>query len=81
MIAAFASPFASSKPDGLERVAEDKGFLDKGLSHISSPIPDYIFPGINDEGRATGVAGVFGTIFTFVFMYGIGKIVVSSRKG
>lgn len=81
IIAAFVSPFASSKPDGLEKVAEDKGFLDKGVSHISSPIPDYIFPGINDDRRATGVAGVLGTIFVFVFMYGMGKIVVLSRKG
>jgi len=27
LIAAILSPFASSYPDGLERVAEDKGFI------------------------------------------------------
>ncbi|MGB3768113.1 MAG: PDGLE domain-containing protein, partial [Phormidesmis sp.] len=29
IIAAVVSPFASSNPDGLERVAEDLGFIDR----------------------------------------------------
>ena len=80
IIAAFASPFASSSPDGLEKVAEDKGFLEKGTSYISSPVPDYLFPGITNEGVATAAAGVIGTILTFGVMYGLSKIVVAGKK-
>ena len=39
-LAAFASPYASSSPDGLEKVAETNGFLDDGRLHAlqeSSP--------------------------------------------
>lgn len=80
IVAAFASPFASSSPDGLEKVAEDKGFLEKGTSYISSPIPDYTMPGISHAGVATAAAGVIGTIITFGVMYGLSKIVVVGRK-
>ena len=30
LVIAIFSPLASSSPDGLERVAEDKAFVDKG---------------------------------------------------
>lgn len=79
-VAAFLSPFASSSPDGLERVAKDIGFLDKATSNLSSPIPDYLFPGIENEGIATSVAGILGTILTFGVMYGLGKLVVAKNK-
>lgn len=68
------SPYASSSPDGLEKVAEEKEFLDDGtLASIQedSPIPDYAFPGIENERVATGVAGFVGTLFCFAVAYGI----------
>ena len=42
-IALFLSPFASTWPDGLERIAASKGFLEKGEGKhmIPSPLPDY----------------------------------------
>ncbi len=64
-MATAISPFASSSPDGLERVAEDAGFVGDGRLHelqASSPVPDYAFPGIADERLATGVAGFVGTL-------------------
>jgi len=66
-LAVIISPFASSSPDGLEKVAEDKGFLHKGEIKpiISSPIPDYTWPGLASEKIATSVAGVFGTLLVF----------------
>jgi PDGLE domain len=67
-LATAVSPFASPNPDGLERVAEDKAFLDEGkLAAIQedSPIPDYAFPGVGDERVATGLAGFVGTLGVF----------------
>lgn len=76
-IALFLSPFASPFPDGLERVAEDKGFLEKGEGKeiIHSPIPDYVFPGIANERVATAVAGIVGTLLTLAVAYGIAVLI------
>ncbi len=73
-LAAAVSPYASSSPDGLEKVADQEMFLDAGeLARIQedSPIPDYAFPGVEDERVATGLAGFVGTLFVFVLGYGI----------
>ena len=73
-LATAVSPYASSQPDGLEKVAGDKGFLDSGERHSiqdDSPISDYAFPGIENARLATGVAGFVGTLGIFVVGFGI----------
>ena len=68
-LAVGLSPYASASPDGLEKVAEEKGFLDSGeLAPIQedAPIPDYAFPGIENERLATGAAGFVGTLAVFL---------------
>jgi hypothetical protein len=68
------SPYASSSPDGLEKVAEKKSFIDDGRLHAvqeGAPIPDYAFPGIDNPRVATGVAGFVGVLFVFGFGYGL----------
>ena len=75
---AFAvSPYATANPDGLEKVADRKDFLEEGrLASIQddSPIPDYAFPGIENERLATGVAGFVGTLGVFASALAIGWI-------
>ena len=68
------SPYASSSPDGLERVARDNGFLDRGEVHAvqeDAPVPDYAFPGVGDPRLATGLAGFVGAMGVFVLGYGV----------
>jgi cobalt/nickel transport protein len=81
LLAVILSPFASSFPDGLERVAEDKGFLEKGevAPAMVSPVPDYAWPGIKSEKLATSVAGVMGTLLVFGAAYGFASLL--KRKG
>ena len=62
---AFLSPLASPHPDGLERVAEDEGFLDQAEDAPFQVIPDYSFPGVENEAVATIVAGLAGTALLF----------------
>jgi hypothetical protein len=72
------SPFASSSPDGLEKVAERKAFLDEGRVapvQEKAPVPDYAFPGIGDARLATGVAGFTGTLAVFLLGYGVAAVV------
>ena len=68
---ALLSPLASPHPDGLERVAEDEGFLDQAADAPYEVIPDYAFPGIENEAVATIVAGLAGTALLFVLGYGL----------
>lgn len=80
-IAVFLSPFASPSPDGLERVAEDKGFLHlaEGVELIKAWMPDYVFPGIANEALATSLAGLVGTLLVFGVLSGVGLIL--TRRG
>ncbi len=76
-LAVAVSPYASASPDGLEKVADQKGFLESGrLAPLQegSPIPDYAFPWIENERLATGVAGFVGTLAVFGIALGLGRI-------
>ncbi|MCG0277494.1 MAG: PDGLE domain-containing protein [Thermanaeromonas sp.] len=72
-VAALLSPWASSYPDGLERVAEDQGFLERGEGKevMKGLIPDYAFPGVKNEKLATALAGIVGTSLTFGAVWGL----------
>lgn len=63
---------ASSYPDGLERVAEDQGFLNIAVQYLTGIMPDYAVIGIPNDYLAAGLAGIIGTIITFGALYGIG---------
>jgi cobalt/nickel transport system permease protein len=65
------SPLASANPDGLEWVAEQKGFLDVAQGPLFKIIPDYVFPGITNEAFATILAGIIGTLIVFGMALGV----------
>ncbi|MBU6253859.1 MAG: PDGLE domain-containing protein [Candidatus Nanopelagicaceae bacterium] len=67
-LAGGLSFYASSSPDGLEKVAEDEGFLesaeDSALSN--SPLADYGLAGLDSERLSVGIAGVIGVVVTAI---------------
>ena len=78
-LATAASPWASGSPDGLEKVAADNGFAQRGELHLvqdDSPLPGYAFPGVKNERLATGLAGFTGTLFVF----GLGYVVALTAR-
>lgn len=80
ILAGFLSPFASEYPDGLERVAENYGFIEKGKEIWNISIfPDYKVPLITQEGISTGLAGIFGTLIIFIAGFLILKFIFSRR--
>jgi hypothetical protein len=81
LLLATISPLASSSPDGLERVAEDKGFIEAAGGAPFEIIADYIFPGIENEAVATILAGWIGTLLLFAIAYGIAWLIKSRREG
>lgn len=66
ILAGVVSYYASSHPDGLEKVAEDKGFLEtaKDSAVANSPLADYGITGLDNERLSVGVAGVIGVFAT-----------------
>lgn len=81
VIGVFLSPFASSSPDGLERVAEDKGFIERAVeSGFPAIIPDYAFPGVENEMLATSLAGLIGVIMTFGVSIAAGKLIARNKN-
>lgn len=71
IIAALFSHFASSSPDGLEKVAEKLSFEQRaGEAIVKSAMPDYVVPQIQNEKVSASTAGAVGTIITFVLAFG-----------
>jgi hypothetical protein len=73
LIATVASGFASSDPDGLEKVAIDEGFADSAEDSATadSPLADYGVEGIENERVSVGIAGVVGVAITVVVTVGL----------
>jgi len=81
VVAAMAgAPFASSAPDGLERVAEDHGFSTDNGQPARGPIPDYQMPGVKHGGLATALAGATGTLAAFGAAWALGRGVQNRRR-
>lgn len=74
VILAIFSFLASSSPDGLERIAEDKNFIKNAAVVLKSPIPDYVFPGVHNEKVAGSIAGISGVLITFVLGIGLSRL-------
>ena len=71
LVLAVLSPLASANPDGLEWVAEQKGFLEAARAPLYNLIPDYVLPGVSNEALATILAGVAGTLIVFAVTLGV----------
>ncbi|MFG2941135.1 energy-coupling factor ABC transporter permease [Streptomyces sp. NPDC048282] len=68
VLAGFVSFYASADPDGLEKVAHDKGIDTKVEEHASadSPLADYGVRDVSDARLSGGLAGVIGVGTTVV---------------
>lgn len=68
VLAGFVSFYASADPDGLEKVAHDKGIDRKAEEHASadSPLADYGVKDVENARLSGGLAGVIGVGVTVV---------------
>ena len=64
------SPFAS-QPARRPRARRHRPGLHRRGERPATPIPDYAFPGIENERLATGLAGFIGTLLVFGAGYGV----------
>lgn len=73
LVVVFFSPFASANPDGLERVAEDWGFLERSAAAPYQILPDYTVPFLGESGLSTIVAGAIGAILVAGLVFWLGR--------
>jgi cobalt/nickel transport system permease protein len=73
LIVVFLSPLASADPDGLERVAENLGFIGAGQSAPFEIIPDYTLPFLGETALSTILAGVVGIVVVGLVMVLVGR--------
>ncbi|MFE3764886.1 energy-coupling factor ABC transporter permease [Streptomyces sp. NPDC059104] len=73
VLAGFVSYYASSSPDGLEKVAADQGIDAKAREHAAagSPLADYSVKDVSDARLSGGLAGIIGVGVTVVVGTGI----------
>ena len=81
LVAGGVSQLAVDAPDGLERVAEDQGFIDQGEDHAlsSSIFADYATTGVGNESLSLALAGIAGSALTLAVGAGLVMAVRRSR--
>jgi len=72
-LAGIVSYYASSSPDGLEKVAGDIGFVDTAKENTNSEgiLADYGVKGVDNQRLSTGAAGVIGVVATAAISTGL----------
>jgi cobalt/nickel transport system permease protein len=68
------SPLADPNPDGLERVAEDQGFIETAQSAPYEILPDYTVPFISDQALTTIAAGVIGVLIVAGISFAVARV-------
>ena len=73
VLAGGVSYYASSQPDGLEKVAGDIGFLDSAKESAveDGPLAGYGVAGVENERISGGLAGVIGVASTAAVSFGL----------
>jgi ABC-type Fe3+ transport system permease subunit len=79
LVVVVLAPLASSDPDGLERVAEDLGFIDRAENVVGGLLGDYAIPGIEDPAVSTIVSGLLGIAIVVLVIFGIGRLLARRR--
>lgn len=78
LLAGVVSFYASTSPDGLNRVAADQGFAETGARHATeddSPLAGYETRGVADPRLSGGLAGVAGALTVLTVTLGLGHAV------
>jgi cobalt/nickel transport protein len=72
-LAGVVSFYASSHPDGLEKVAGDIGFIQTAKENTNSEgiLADYGVKGVDNQRLSTGAAGIIGVVATGAISTGL----------
>ena len=82
LLAGVVSFYASGSPDGLNRVAEDKGFAQTEETHPNAdgPLAGYETSEVDDDRLSGGLAGVAGVLVVLVLAGGLTLVLRRRRE-
>jgi cobalt/nickel transport system permease protein len=82
-LAMLVSGFASSSPDGLNKVAADHGIAADAKAHRfeSGPLAGYAVKGVGNGRLSTGISGLIGVLVTFGIGLALFAVVRAMRSG
>ena len=82
-LAMLVSGFASSAPDGLNKVAEDHGIAASARQHLfeNGPLAGYAVKGVNSDRLSTGISGLIGVLVTFGIGLALFALLRAMRPG
>ncbi|MEU6410912.1 energy-coupling factor ABC transporter permease [Microbispora sp. NPDC046933] len=82
LLAGVVSFYASSAPDGLEKVAADKGLSAQEKPHAAEngPLADYSVKGVENQRLSGGLAGVAGVALTIAAGGGVFYVIRRRRR-
>jgi putative Mn2+ efflux pump MntP len=82
-LAMLVSGFASSAPDGLNKVAEDHGIAASARQHLfeNGPLAGYAVKGVNGDRLSTGISGLIGVLVTFGIGLSLFALLRAMRPG
>ena len=82
VLAGVVSFYASSSPDGLNRVAEDQGFAHTEETHPSAdgPLAGYETKAVDGDRLSGGLAGVAGVLVVLVVAGGLALVLRRRRE-
>jgi hypothetical protein len=79
LVVVVLAPLASSDPDGLERVAEDNGFIGQAQNVVGGLFGDYGIPGIDDPAVSTILSGLLGVGILLAVVFVVGRLLARRR--
>lgn len=80
LVVIVLAPLASPDPDGLERVAEDQGFLDLARNLFAGLLADYAIPGVDNAWLSTVLAGLLGLAIVVAVVTVLGRLVARRHR-
>jgi PDGLE domain len=82
-LALLGSGFASSAPDGLNKVAEDHGIAATARKHLfeNGPLAGYAVKGVGNDRLSTGISGLIGILVTFGIGLALFALLRALRSG
>jgi hypothetical protein len=79
LVVIVLAPLASSDPDGLERVAEDNGFIGQATNVVGGLLGGYTVPGVDGGGVSTILAGLLGIAIVVGLLFLLGRVLARRR--
>jgi hypothetical protein len=73
----LCAPWASSAPDGLEKILDQAGAQHQ---NTVAPLADYALPGVENEGPSTVLAGFAGALAVFAISMLIARILTRRKN-